>query len=84
MPAVRPYTLGCSIHPWMFGSVWVLDHPYFDVTDKDGNFTIENAPVGKVRFIVWHNVKGIINGDGKGEVIELRDGETRKDFKITN
>jgi hypothetical protein len=82
--AYKPYTLSCSIHPWMSGSVWVLDHPYFDVTDKDGNFTIENAPAGKVRLIVWHNANGVINGGGKGEVIELKDGDTvKKDFKIT-
>jgi hypothetical protein len=83
-PSDKAYTIGCSIHPWMSGSVMVLDHPYFDVTDKDGKFKIENAPAGDVRLIVWHNVKGVINGGGKGEVIKLKDGETtKKEFKIS-
>ena len=33
----------CDVHPWMFAYVGVVDHPYFAVTDKDGNFKIERA-----------------------------------------
>ena len=28
----------CDVHPWMFAWISVFDHPYFDVSDKDGTF----------------------------------------------
>src|SRR5205085_9182629 len=30
-----PLRVECSIHPWMDGFVWSLDHPYADVTRSD-------------------------------------------------
>src|SRR5581483_2284856 len=30
----------CDVHNWMFCYVGVLDHPFFAVTDQDGNFKI--------------------------------------------
>ena len=41
-----PVELSCSIHRWMKASVRVFDHPYFALTDADGNFEIKNAPAG--------------------------------------
>jgi hypothetical protein len=32
----------------------VVDHPYFAVTDKDGNFTIKNVPPGKYTVEAYH------------------------------
>ena len=37
----------CDVHPWMSGYVGVLEHPFFAVTDKDGNFTIDGVPPGE-------------------------------------
>lgn len=44
----------CDVHPWMFAYVGVVDHPYFAVTDKDGNFTIKNVPAGKYTIEAMH------------------------------
>jgi hypothetical protein len=44
----------CNIHGWMFASVRVFDHPYFAVTNADGEYEIKNAPVGKHRIFIWH------------------------------
>ena len=43
-----------NIHPWMSGRIRVFDHPYFALTDKDGNFEIKDAPVGKWRIVYQH------------------------------
>jgi hypothetical protein len=51
----------CDIHQWMQGRVRVFDHPYFAVTDDNGNFEIPNAPVGQWRLVYWHE-----NGYHKG------------------
>jgi hypothetical protein len=76
-----PVTLSCNIHGWMTAYLWVLDTPYWAVTDKDGNYKIENAPVGKVKIVVWH-VKASGLPD-KGESIELKEGTNKHDYKAT-
>ncbi len=44
----------CDVHPWMFAYIGVCDHPYFAVTDKDGNFKISNVPAGKYTVEALH------------------------------
>jgi putative oxidoreductase len=46
-PEYRPIRLGCDIHPWMRGWVFVLDHPYFAVSDERGRFRISQIPPGE-------------------------------------
>jgi hypothetical protein len=46
--------VGCTIHSWMRGYIIPRDNPYFAVTDKEGNFKIENLPVGDLDFRAWH------------------------------
>lgn len=42
----------------MSGYVGVLEHPFFAVTDKDGNFTIEGVPPGEYTVEVWQEKLG--------------------------
>jgi plastocyanin len=44
----------CNVHPEMSGVVVVMDTPYYTVTGKKGNFTIENLPAGLYFLSVWH------------------------------
>jgi len=69
-----PMEVKCSIHPWMNAWVRVFDHPYFAVTDEQGNFEIKMAPKGTFRIFYWHEVPGYKGGrEGRnGEVIELK------------
>jgi hypothetical protein len=48
-------SVGCNIHTWMKAHVYVFDHPYFAVTDENGNFEIKDAPAGDYYLIVWHD-----------------------------
>ncbi len=41
------FPIKCDVHPWMITWGNVMDHPYFDVTDENGSFTIENLPAGE-------------------------------------
>jgi hypothetical protein len=74
-PSEYQITISCGIHPWMKGWVRVFDHPYFAVTDADGNFEIKNAPAGKFRMVVWHET-GYRNQETlkKGDPIEIKPG----------
>jgi hypothetical protein len=38
--------LGCNIHDWMLGYIYVADTPYFGKTDADGGVRIEPFPAG--------------------------------------
>ena len=44
----------CNVHPEMEAYVVVLQNPYFDLTDKEGNFKIENVPPGNYILKVWN------------------------------
>ena len=48
-----PFYIKCDVHPWMKSWVLVQDHPYFAVTDSDGNFTISDIPSGTYEVIAW-------------------------------
>ena len=69
-----------NIHPWVRGYVWSFDHPYFAVTDAQGEFTIENVPAGKWRLVVWQEKVGYRNGaKGRlGERIVIAPGDKLK------
>jgi len=76
-----PTSMSCSIHPWMKAWVRVFDHPYYAVTDKDGNFEIKDAPAGKYNLVVWHGSGGYRFGAAgrAGQPIVI-DAEKTKDL----
>lgn len=41
-------------HPWMTSYIVVADHPYYAVTDANGNFALENVPPGTYKIKMWH------------------------------
>ena len=73
-----PIQIECNIHPWMKGYVGVYNHPYFAVTDADGNFEIKNAPAGKYRVVIWNSA--YLGGkDGRfGQPINIMANDTLK------
>ena len=45
--------LGCNVHDWMLGYIYVVDTPYFARTDGAGVARID-APQAHYRLGVWH------------------------------
>jgi hypothetical protein len=66
-----PVMVKCNIHPWMGAFVRVFDHPYFAVTDADGQFTIKQAPAGKYRLVFWHEATGWGPGEREGLAVTI-------------
>lgn len=49
----------CNVHPWMFAFVGVFEHPFFAVTDKDGNYKLPSGlPAGDYTLVAWHPKAG--------------------------
>jgi plastocyanin len=53
-----PMPVKCNMHPWMRFYVAVLNHPYFQVTGKDGQFALRNVPPGEYTLMAWHELYG--------------------------
>jgi plastocyanin len=50
----------CDVHPWMSAYIFVLDHPFFAVTGKDGTFQIPRLPSGNYTLVAWHEKYGTV------------------------
>ena len=68
--------LVCDTHSWMTGFVHVFDHPYFSVTNEQGEFSIPNLPAGSYTLKVWHEGGGIRSQ----EITVLENGEVQAGF----
>lgn len=48
-----PVALGCNIHDWMVGHLYVVEGPWFTKTGNDGKGSID-VPPGEYVLKVWH------------------------------
>ncbi|MEE2709909.1 MAG: carboxypeptidase regulatory-like domain-containing protein [Gemmatimonadota bacterium] len=48
----------CDVHSWMKGWIVVQEHPYFAVTDENGQFTMPCIPAGIYTLRYWHETFG--------------------------
>jgi plastocyanin len=46
--------LGCNIHDWMIGYIYVSDTPFFAKTGPFGTASIADLPPGEYRVRIWH------------------------------
>jgi hypothetical protein len=46
--------LRCNVHQEMSAFIVVLGNPYFTLTNKKGEFIIDNVPPGKYVLKTWH------------------------------
>jgi plastocyanin len=58
----KPETLrvDCDLHSWMRGWVVVADHPFYAVTNEQGEFILDNVPPGKYELQVWQESLGTV------------------------
>ncbi|KAA3598451.1 MAG: hypothetical protein DWQ06_12085 [Calditrichaeota bacterium] len=70
------FKVKCDVHPWMGGWIRVFEHPFFDVTEKDGQFSIKNLPAGTYEIEAWHEKLGsqtasVTVGDGEAKAVDF-------------
>jgi plastocyanin len=81
----RPYkfdqpgvaALLCNVHPEMAGYVVVVPTPYHAVTDKSGNFKIDNVPDGQYTVTAWHE-----GAKASSKPVAVA-GDTKADFTLS-
>ena len=73
-----PFYIKCDVHPWMKTWVLVSDHPYYAVTDKNGNFSIDNIPPGTYEVVCWQEKFG--SKRALTSKVTIGEGDTNKDF----
>ena len=51
-----PFYIKCDVHPWMKSWIVVLEHPYWAVTDGDGNYSmaLDSLEPGTYDLCFWH------------------------------
>src|SRR5216110_2705474 len=64
-------TLRCDIHEHMRGRIWVLNTPYFVMTDTDGHFRLSGLPAGRYTLKAW-----IDSRTTREKRSELKSGQT--------
>ena len=66
--------LGCNIHDWMVGYVYVVATPYFAKTGPDGRAQVSELPPGGYEARVWHpRMKG--ESEKTGRPLTIAAGE---------
>ena len=53
-----PIELRCDFHRWMRAYIFVMEHPFFAITDPQGRFHIKNLPPGEYTLATWHESFG--------------------------
>ena len=74
--------LGCNIHDWMLGYIYVVETPYFGKSGSDGAAKVTNLPAGEYTVTVWHpRMKG--KTDKTAKIVKLAaSNEARLDFSL--
>lgn len=68
----------CKIHPKMAGYILVLSNPYFTVTDKEGNYSLEGVPAGNYTLVCWFPY-----GDSQEKKVDLtQETKAEADFSL--
>lgn len=47
--------LGCNIHDWMRGYIYVTESPYFGISGEDGKVVLSGLDTGEYTLRVWHS-----------------------------
>ncbi len=72
--------IDCDLHSWMRGWVVVAEHPFYAVTNEQGEFVLENVPRGKYTLQVWQETLGtvtqqVVVGDKGASIVSVTMGK---------
>lgn len=71
--------LGCNIHDSMVGYIFVVDTPYFAVTDAQGLARIGQLPAGNYQLEIYHPR---MNNNYPASSVQLTADENKQDTRV--
>lgn len=71
--------LGCNIHDSMVGYIYVVDTPYYAVTDAQGRATLTGIPAGSYELEIYHPR---MNSNYPTSKLQLTANETRQETRV--
>ncbi len=74
----RIVRMTCNRHEFMQNWLYVIDNPYYAISDQEGRFAIDQIPPGQYVLKAWHPVLGI--KEQTVEVAALQSEETEFRF----
>lgn len=69
----------CDRHDFMENRFYVVDNPYFSISDQNGHYTIDQIPPGSYELVVWHPVLG----EKKHEIMVEPNGNIEMNFEFS-
>ena len=48
------FLIQCNLHPFLQTRGFMVDNPYYAISDEEGNFTLEDVPPGTYDVLAWH------------------------------
>jgi len=73
--------LGCNIHDWMLGYIYVTDDPWFAVSAEDGTVNFDQLPAGHYSATLWHPKASDMQPVSGGE-FDVPAAGMKKDFSF--
>ena len=70
----------CDVHSWMKAWIIVTEHPYYALTDADGQFRLKDVPEGTYRIKAWHEELG---KQPVQKVVVTTNQDTQIDFEFS-
>ncbi len=80
------FLIKCNLHPFLQTRGFLVDNPYFAISDAEGNFTLTDVPPGTYDVVAWHpfipvqtgTVKVTAGGEATLDFTFNREDERRK------
>jgi hypothetical protein len=70
MPSVGLVNLKCNGgHTWMNAVMFVVDHPYYAITEESGKFELSDVPPGEYEIVAWHEGWNVVHQEASFDVL---------------
>ncbi len=81
------FLIKCNLHPFLQTRGFMVENPYYAISDEDGNFTLEDVPPGTYEILAWHpfipTLKGTVTvEEGKVSTIDFEFNEADQRRKL--
>ena len=80
LKAEGPIEIVCDLHAWMKAWGFIVEHPYYAVTDATGAWKLDEVPAGTYDLVAWHE-KSAAPSDAKSVTV-AKGGRVTADLTV--